>query len=122
MKSRVFFFILMLIITGSCEDFFEKDLSALELVLLSPPDNYISRNSEIILWWDYLNGAYDYQLQIVYPDFVSPEKLVIDTIIIENKLEVKLDTGIYQWRVRGMNGSSETSYSLRNIRIIEAMD
>ncbi len=122
MKPRPLIILLLLTMFVSCEDFFEKDLSGSELLLLSPPDNYATSESDIIFWWDYLNGAFDYQVQIACPDFNQPEKLILDTILIENKFEVKLDTGSYQWRVRGMNGSSVTSFSTRNIVINNSSD
>lgn len=62
-------------------------------------------------WWDKVEDALQYRLQVVSPKFDSATVMVADTVVKGDKLSLTLSPGNYQWRIRAENGSSETSYS-----------
>lgn len=107
-----------ILLTAGCNDFFEIDISKDEVFLLAPSDNYETSLETINFWWEDVDGAIEYEIQIVICDFENIQSLVSDTIISESSIRVQLAEGKYQWRVRAINGSSSTKYSTRSITII----
>ncbi len=102
--------ILFSLILSGCVDMFEPDISTSNVILLSPYNGMESDTSSISFWWDTVEFATEYQLQIVSPDLSMIEKLCLDTFLIDNQLVYNLEPGDYEWRVRARNASSETNY------------
>lgn len=95
-----------------CEDIFEKDISNERVVLVGPADSAVSTDTLQKFAWEYVGPVATYQLQVVTPSFNNIQTLVEDTITPYNLVELKLSRGRqYQWRLRGLNGSSSTVYS-----------
>ena len=108
----------------ACEDVFEEDLDNDRIVLLSPPDSFITNVLAHTLWWEPVEGALNYQVQIVSPNFNNIQQLVVDEVL-ENTVTIYEHTftpGIYQWRVRATNGGSSTPYATRTITIDSTTD
>jgi hypothetical protein len=63
-----------------------------------------------------------YQLQLVTPSFQYTERLILDTIIEENKFIWNLTPGEYEWRVRGHNYSYYSGYNIRSLTIDSTND
>jgi hypothetical protein len=109
----VIFFATVIII--GCEDFFEQDLSEKSVTLVAPSNGVITDISVQTFWWEELDGAFEYQLQVVSTGFDSIVQLVLDTTITGTQFQQSLYPGAFQWRVRALNGSSMspfTTYSL----------
>lgn len=106
----------------SCDDFFEKDLEGKEVEIISPGDSLKTQYSTQKFWWEELDGASFYNLQIVSPSFDKVEKVLIDTSLTETKFTFTLYPGTFQWRVRPANGSSEGDYQIRSIEIDTTLD
>lgn len=113
---------LLLIINISCSDIFEKDISEQELIILSPQDSLETETFSVVFWWEHLQGAYDYNIQIVSPDFNAPATVVVDTFTIEDRFELTLAPGNYQWRIRALNGAYATAYQTRTLTIVNTND
>ncbi|MET3981626.1 hypothetical protein ABIB62_004242 [Mucilaginibacter sp. UYP25] len=96
---------------SSCKDFIEPSLNKRVIRPRSPASNYQSPKYTLNFWWDEVEDAGFYQLQVVTPDFDAPGSLILDTVIAKNSFSINLDPGDYQWRVRGLNGSSQTEFS-----------
>ena len=117
MKNRSLIIYTVLIIffgnSSSCyEAVTEKVLTNEKITLLAPTNNLISTDSNATFYWNEVNGATKYQLQIVSPKFDSISKVYADTIITKNLFLFSLNKGKkYQWRVRAKNSSSETEFS-----------
>jgi hypothetical protein len=94
-----------------CEEFMEKDITGKKVTLLAPVDSLVTSNTTITFWWEEVDGALDYSVQVVSPDFERVEKLWVDSFVVGNKLELALVPGRYQWRIKGWNGSSETQFT-----------
>ena len=103
--------LLMSLYLISCKDIFEDDLSNLNVTLIAPADSVTIANPDITFLWDEVSGANQYQIQIVKPDFVQIQEVVVDSTISECKFTYTLIPGAYEWRVKALNTSSETQYA-----------
>jgi len=119
-KNSVFSYLLFLTSIGlfSCNDIFERDLSNEQIVLLSPGDSAVLKNDSFLLNWEELEGVEIYWIQIAEPNFDSIYVIILDSVILNTKIETNLEHGKeYQWRVLGENYSSSTKFSVRNFSI-----
>ncbi|MBL7884740.1 MAG: hypothetical protein JNL69_11770, partial [Bacteroidia bacterium] len=121
LKTLFSFFIVILALT-SCENFIETDLANKSIHVLSPIDNYVSPNFSITFWWNKVEGAEGYELQIVRPNFAIIQQLVLDTTIISNQFSYSLHPGVYQWRIKAKNSTSSTNYQVYNLSIDSSLN
>jgi hypothetical protein len=96
---------------SSCKEFIEPSLEKRMVTAHAPAEGYQSPKYTITFWWDGVEDATSYQLQVVTPDFRVPGSLVLDTLVSKESFSFNLDPGNYQWRVRGVNGSSQSAFS-----------
>ena len=125
MKHNKYIFLLGLIpalLFQGCEAFIETDLKEEIVVLRSPPDGLTTTISTQTFWWNYVDGADRYSLQIVSPSFSYTERLILDTLIEQNKYSFSLIPGTYEWGVSAMNYSSQTLYSVHRLVIDSTND
>lgn len=117
---KKFFYIFILILCFfRCSDIFDENLSEKELVIEAPPDGYQSYTGVIVFWWEYLDEADFYDLQVVSPAFGQVEKLWLDTTIAENKFQFHFGPGEYEWRVKGLNNASATPWQVRSFSVAD---
>lgn len=120
MKTYRSFIVLMLLtVLGlGCKDFIEPSLGKRTVKLLSPGELSETDKYAVNFWWEAVDDALGYRLQIVTPDFDHPVNLITDTLVGNlNRLALTLDPGKYQWRVRAENGSSNSPYSTGSFTI-----
>ncbi len=103
----------------ACKSIIEEDISDKKIIVDSPNSNTLSSYNQLF-WWEKLDGALNYQLQIATPSFDSIQKLVLDTLVKTNKVNYILASGKYEWRVRALNGSYQTSYNGSKFTILDA--
>jgi len=96
---------------SSCKDFIEPSISGSKVTLEAPGNKYQSTSYTVNFWWDQVDNALTYRLQVVSPRFDSVGVLVMDTVVKKNTFVLTMNPGNYQWRVRAENGSSQTPYS-----------
>lgn len=96
---------------ASCRDIIEPSISDQKVQLNAPANQYQSTSYNLNFWWNEVDEAIRYRLQIVTPNFDTIGSLVVDTLVKSNKFSLTLSPGQYQWRVRAENGSSQTTYS-----------
>jgi hypothetical protein len=120
MKKLAYPFIIFSILLIACDDFFEDDLSQANITILAPANNAVNPSYVQTFWWDFIDEATQYQLQVVKPNFDSILILLVDTLVTTNKFQVSLSPGIYEWRIRGLNGSSSTKYFTRKLQVIQS--
>jgi hypothetical protein len=101
----------LLALICSCKEFIEPSITKRQLTLNAPSDNYQSTKYTVNLWWNDVDDALAYRLQVVTPAFDTIGGLILDTLVKSDKFAANLDPGQYQWRVRAENGSSQTAYS-----------
>lgn len=119
MKNAYFINILFAtVIFVSCtKDFVVKNIEKEKIVINSPADNLNTPSNQITFWWDELDGAEDYKIQIVKPNFNSPQQLIVDTVISDNKFIYTFVPGTYQWRIRANNSGGSTDYFTRTLTV-----
>jgi hypothetical protein len=108
--KRVVYLISILFLTA-CAEVLEKSLHDKTILVTAPVNNLISSDSIQTFYWEKLSDATSYQLQIVSPRFDSIATFIIDTSVQNNLFPFHLSSGNYQWRVRGNNQNSSTSFS-----------
>jgi hypothetical protein len=110
-SSKITKFILPALLFAGCAEIIEKSLTNEQVMLSAPANNVASSDSLQTFYWQKLDGATSYQLQVVSPNFDSIVKLIADTTVNTNMFPISLDTGQYQWKVRAFNASSTTLFS-----------
>ncbi len=113
------FFILLLFagLITSCKDFVSKKITDSTVTVLAPADSTITTTNAITFWWMDLEGADNYNIQIVNPSFAAVQILVADTNVTGTKFQMSLSPGKYQWRIRGQNGGGNSKFNVFNLTI-----
>jgi hypothetical protein len=120
MKKNIFkFLILLAIFSGGCrKDFIESDLGGKLVSILAPSDGDTVSTTTPLFWWNEIEGTRSYHIQIVYPDFTSPQMLLYDTLVEEDRFYPNLAPGhTYYWRIRPENSSSQGEWVIRSLTI-----
>lgn len=113
---------LILFNSTSCKKIFEEDLSAKSIVINMPNNNFISSNSTLQFWWEEVDGASTYLLQIVKPSFDTIITLVVDSNVSGNKFNWSFSPGKYQWRIKACNSAGCSNFQVYNLEIDSSLD
>lgn len=113
-KYVYYFLAIMNTMLLGCETALEKPLEKDSVILLSPKDSLVTSTASQTFYWDLLDGAAEYQLQVVSPRFNAIERLIKDTVMNGTQFTIDLAKGDYEWRVRGLNYSSASMFSKIN--------
>jgi len=116
MKTKPSHYILQLILClalalPACKAIIEPSISDRKIIPLAPGDMTSSKSYALTFWWEPVEDALSYNLQVVSPSFGNISALVTDTVIRSNKFILNLKPGDYEWRVKAQNGSSQTAFS-----------
>ena len=101
----------------SCRDIVEPDKSNKIVELLSPSDSLRTSLSSPTFWWSAVDGAEEYNIQVVKPSFANIHELILDSTVFGNKFSISFVPGNYQWRVIGINNGYSTLFQTRNLFI-----
>jgi hypothetical protein len=99
------------------KDFIVKDIKDKSLTVLAPANNTVTTSNQISFWWEELDGAEKYNIQIVKPSFTNIIKLVADTNVKGTRFNMTLTPGVYQWRIKGVNAGGSTPYQIYSFTI-----
>ena len=117
-KKLIAALFVMVIGFSACQkDIIVKDITDKNVTALSPPDGYNTPNNSITFWWEKVDGAEKYNVQIVSPSFSNIQQLITDTTVTTDKFTKVLLPGTYQWRVRATNNGGETPWTTRTLTI-----
>jgi len=105
----LFLFSIIATIIG-CKDIIEDDLSDRTITINAPLNGLVTTTLTHTFWWNKIEYATKYQLQIVSPSFIAVEKLILDTNISTNQFQYTLTPDTFEWRVRAYNNSSTTAF------------
>jgi len=114
--------VLFTTILFACSDFIVKDLKNKDVTLLAPANNLVTIQLTHTFWWDFVEGAEGYNLQIVEGSFTSVTNYVLDTLINKNKFVYTLYPGTFHWRVKGVNNGGETNFATFKLEIDSSLD
>lgn len=113
----IVFLLVASVLTG-CDDIFLKDITDKKVSIVCPADGYTTTSSQkILFWWDGMEGADEYELQIVTPDFQNIQQLKVQEVLDTVRYSVTLPAGNYQWRIRGLNNSYASEFVTRNLTV-----
>lgn len=119
--KRIRFILLTLMLVaafiGCQKDIIVKDIKNEFVTVLSPPDGFKTPNNSITFWWEKIDGAEKYNVQIVSPSFSSIQQLISDTSVTGDKFVKTLQPGTYQWRIRATNNGGNTPWTTRTLTI-----
>lgn len=115
------FMCLLALITG-CSTFFEEDISRETIKILSPVAGTETEIATQTFWWEKMEGAAGYHLQIVTPSFDSMEMLILDTLISSDKFMTVLYPSYYEWRVRAENSAWQSQWATNTLKIYATGD
>lgn len=99
------------------KDVFVKDIKNDSVSILAPANNTSTPNNAVTFWWQKLDGADKYNIQLVKPDFLTVQQLIADTNISGTKFTLSLNPGKYQWRICGFNNAGNSQYTTYNLTI-----
>lgn len=102
----------------NCEDIFITNLEDLTVELVTPQDGFSTTTQTQNFFWEKLNGADEYELRIVTPSFDNPTDVIINEVVTDNSYSTTLNPGTYQWRVVGLNSSSQSQATIRTLHIL----
>jgi hypothetical protein len=94
-----------------------SNISNKTITVNAPADNLKTPVSKVTFWWEAVEGADKYNVQVVKPSFTNVAQLVVDTNLTLTKWNITLQPGIYQWRIRAINSGYSTAYQTYNLTI-----
>src|SRR5258707_15835070 len=111
MKPRPLSYLLFIlfgltVLLSSCDAIIEPSISKSQIKLEAPADKDTSSSYTINFWWDPVDHALSYHLEIVSRTFANPGNLILDTMVSKTRFAFNLSPGNYQWRIIAENGSS----------------
>lgn len=104
----------LLFVVIACEEIITvPNISNDTVVLIAPGKNVtVKAEQPTTFFWDKLKDADSYILQVAMPNFTNAVKVTLDTLVSKSSFTVStLEQGNYEWRVKGVNASYETTYS-----------
>lgn len=121
MRKNVYKLLAIIFLAGimaACtKDFVVKNIKKSHVNIIAPADGMSTPTNSVIFWWDELDGAEEYELQIVSPDFNAVQQLLVDTVLSGNKFTHTFAPDNYQWRIRATNAGGSTEYTTRSFVI-----
>ena len=117
--NKLFYSFLLLIMSCliACDDIFVEDISDDSVSLIAPGEGVTLKNNEVTLVWEALEGAEDYLIVVVSPEFDNILTYICDSITDMCKMKLTLDSGQYEWSVQARNSAYESLKSIRNFEI-----
>ena len=114
--------IVILFLMQSCGVILEENIEGDTITILAPADNASISSNTVTFWWESLDDADRYRVQVVQPDFENTITLLTDTTTTSNQFSITLNSGTYAWRVRGENSAYTTDYFERSFSIDTSVD
>lgn len=96
---------------SSCYDIIEADLSKSTVTILTPKDSVKIGTSTVTLWWNEVDEATGYNVELVTPSFDIISNVIIDSNIVGDKFVISLAPGKYAWRIRAHNNNTKGYYT-----------
>lgn len=117
MKTNIFYTLFFLLIFYGCDEIGVPNIEDDTVVLIAPPDGHEAGSQVFTFWWEELEDADSYQLQIVQPNFDTTITLILDTLTGNNQFAITLFEGNYEWRVIGRNAEFESKTATRSLKV-----
>jgi len=99
------------------KDFIVKDIKDKTITVNAPTNNLVTTNNKVTFWWEELDGAEKYNIQVVKPNFASIAEIVTDTNLTGTKFNLTLQPGTYQWRIKAANNGGNTAFQTYDLKV-----
>lgn len=109
--------LILVLICTSCRDFIEKDISEDMIEVYTPYNGDTVTSGDIQFMWKELDGANQYNIQIVKPNFGQIETFLVDSNVNGTSVSFQLDKGNYEWRIQGVNNGYKTEYLVHTLYV-----
>lgn len=116
MKKSLIALIALFLLTA-CEAIFVENISNATVKAIAPSNGSVISNGVIHFTWNALDDEIKYRLQIVSPNFINANQVLLDTLIEKTSFTKELAIGNYQWRVKAVNSDYETAYTTNSFEI-----
>jgi hypothetical protein len=97
-----------------------EDLTSQQVILSSPVNNFMTNSNNFTLSWNSLSAADYYNLQLVNNTLggtiVFQQNNILTNTLTLNSTILSQD-GNYTWKIKGVNGVSETVFSSRDFSL-----
>jgi hypothetical protein len=114
---------LVLLLLFSCEQILLVDnISEKEVTLVTPTNEAQFFSTGVSFSWEPVKEATKYRLQIAKPNFMSPQIIVLDTLMVNKTFTRQLNIGNYEWRVKAVNSNYETAFKNRFFTVVSNQD
>ena len=117
MKKSGILSLVVLFFTLCKKDFIVENIEDKTITVNAPTNNLITTNNKITFWWEELDGAERYNIQVVKPSFANIAEIISDTNITSTKFNLTLQPGIYQWRIKAINAGGNTAFQTFNLKV-----
>lgn len=119
MKNAIIITIVIfaLVLPACKKDFIVENIEDKTITINAPSNNLVTTGNKITFWWEELDGAEKYNIQVVKPTFTSITEIIADTNIIGTKYSLTLQPGSYQWRIKATNAGGSTAYQTYNLKV-----
>lgn len=120
MKKLYYLFILSVILLN-CDDIIDEvDITNDTISILAPTDGITLTDTNVTFSWSPVDGADMYKLQIATPDFANATGIILDSTITNTAFIQSLNSGDYEWRIRGENTNYQTPFTTQSLTINES--
>jgi len=99
------------------KDFIVEDIKDKTILVNAPGNNLVTTSNKITFWWEELDGAEKYNIQVVKPAFSSVAQIMADTNVTGTKFNLTLQPGTYQWRIKATNAGGSTVFQTYNLKV-----
>mgnify|MGYP006158272071 FL=1 len=97
-----------------------EDLTSQQIILSSPVNNFMTNSDNFTLGWNTLSAADYYNLQLINNTLggtiVFQQNNILSNTLTLNSTILSQD-GNYTWKIKGVNGVSETVFSSRDFSL-----
>lgn len=114
--------ILIVIFSWGCHLVFEEDIDNKNMVIFIPSDNYISTESNLSFWWEEIEGADYYQINVYKINNGHVSGLLTDTNLSSNQFEWSFSPGDYEWSIQAFNSAYTSNTTIRKFSIDSSLN
>lgn len=111
-----------MLIFSSCDAIFEENIEESSLQIIYPQDSTKTAVQTVDFRWEELEGADEYRIQIVSPNFDGITSFITDTTVATTNMVYTLLPGEYQWKIRAQNYGYESPYQVYSLTIDSTYD
>jgi hypothetical protein len=117
--NKIRLLLLFAIISISCEDVFEVDISNNFVEIISPIRESEIASNVVNFQWNNLRGAKKYRVQV----YDENKSIILDSLVSNTKLKYPFSVGKYEWKVRAENSGYQSTYSsITLFHVIQSLD